>query len=136
PHARLAQLLRRRGPRARREPAPPSGRVVLRGARRLVSDRRVRARRAPGDRVARARPALVCCGPLLDSVLSIASRALVEACERLGLDAGELLSAAGLTREEVFDPDRRIEASRADSLWQAAYARAGDASLALSAAEA
>jgi AraC-like DNA-binding protein len=71
-----------------------------------------------------------------DTVLSIASRAVVEACEHLGLDGDELLTHAGLRRDEVFDPDARIAASRADALWQAAYVRSGDRDLALHAAEA
>lgn len=72
----------------------------------------------------------------MDTVLSIASRAVVEACAHLGLDTEALLAQAGLRKDDVFDPDRRIPAARADALWQAAYARAGDAHLALHAAEA
>jgi AraC-like DNA-binding protein len=80
--------------------------------------------------------ALVCCALVVDTVLSIASRAVVEACAHLGLDGEALLGEAGLRKDEVFDPDRRIPAARADALWQAAYARAGDPHLALHAAEA
>ncbi|MCZ7685529.1 MAG: AraC family transcriptional regulator [Sandaracinaceae bacterium] len=70
------------------------------------------------------------------TVLSVASRAVLEACERLGLDGAELLARAGLSREEIEDPDRRVEAERADALWRHAYERAGDPCLALHAAEA
>lgn len=73
---------------------------------------------------------------MADTVLSTASRAVVDACERLGLDVAAILNSAGLTRDALEDPDRRIPAARADALWSAAYARAGDPQLALHAAEA
>jgi AraC-like DNA-binding protein len=71
-----------------------------------------------------------------DTVLSVASRAVVDACRELGLDVDGLLREAGLRAEEIDDPDRRLPAARADALWAAAYARAGDPFLALRAAEA
>jgi AraC-like DNA-binding protein len=71
-----------------------------------------------------------------DTVLSVASRAILDAYERLGLDGEALLKAAGLTRDEVLDPDRRLPAAHADALFAAAYARADDPDLALHAAEA
>ena len=70
------------------------------------------------------------------SVLSVASRALVDACERLGLDTDAMLTAAGLSREEVLDPDARLPADKTDALWRQAYAAAGDPQLSLHAAAA
>lgn len=70
------------------------------------------------------------------AVLSVASRALLEACARLGHDPDALLEAAGLSRAEVFDPDARLPVAGADALWRAAWERSGDPCLALHAAEA
>lgn len=70
------------------------------------------------------------------TVLSVASRAVLDACERLGLDTDALLSASGLRRDAVMDPDARLPADRADALWRHAYAQASDPLLALHAAEA
>ncbi len=70
------------------------------------------------------------------TVLSVATRAVLTACERLGLEAEALLRAAALTREEVLDPDARIPFAKADALWRAAAARSSDPLLALHAAEA
>lgn len=72
----------------------------------------------------------------MDTVLSVATRAVLDACAKLGLDVDELLGAAGLTRAQVFDPDARLSARRVDAVWQAAHARANDPQLALHAAEA
>ncbi len=72
----------------------------------------------------------------MDTVLSVASRAVLEACERLGIDGDVLLRDAGLRREEVMEPDRRIDARKADALWRAASLRTDDEHLALHAAEA
>jgi AraC-like DNA-binding protein len=69
-------------------------------------------------------------------VLSVSSRALLDACERLGLDPEALLAEAGLSRDAIRDPDARLPADRTDALWQAAYSRAHDPALALHAAEA
>jgi AraC-like DNA-binding protein len=69
------------------------------------------------------------------TVLSVASRAVLDACARLGLDAEALLVAADLRREQVYDPDARLPADAADALWRHAYAAAGDPRLALHAAE-
>ena len=70
------------------------------------------------------------------TVLSVASRAVLDACGRLGLEAEALLGAAGLSRAEVYDPDARLPAEAADALWRHAYEAAGDPRLALHAAEA
>lgn len=70
------------------------------------------------------------------TVLSVASRAVLDACARLDLDPESLLAAAGLPRAQVYDPDARLPAEAADALWRHAYATAGDPCLALHAAEA
>ena len=68
-------------------------------------------------------------------VLAVASRAVLAAVEALGLDGDALLTEVGLERASLDDPDRRIPASAADGLWQAAMARSPDPNLALHAAE-
>jgi len=70
------------------------------------------------------------------TVLTVSSRALVDACDALGLDTDALLAAAALTRAEVADPDGRIPVDKMTALWREAHARAGDPDLALHAAEA
>ena len=42
------------------------------------------------------------------SVLSVSSRALVDACARLGLDTTQILAAANLDRATLENPDARI----------------------------
>jgi AraC-like DNA-binding protein len=66
----------------------------------------------------------------------VSSRALLDACEHLGLDPEALLAEAGLDKSIVRDPEARLPAASADALWHAAYARARDPALALHAAEA
>src|SRR5512140_3072343 len=70
------------------------------------------------------------------NVLPVATRALVEACERLGLDGRALLARAGLDRARLDAPDAGIPAELADAVWREALAASGDAALALRAAEA
>lgn len=70
------------------------------------------------------------------TVLPVATRALVDACGRLGLDTTVVLDRAGLTRRALDDPDARIPAEAADALWREARAATGDPALALHAAEA
>lgn len=70
------------------------------------------------------------------SVLAVSSRALLTACERLGISSDEVLRQAGLSREELEPPDRRLSREQASALWQAAYRVSGDPDLALHAAEA
>ncbi len=70
------------------------------------------------------------------TVLTVSSRALVDACAAMGLDTAALLAAAGLTRAEVSDPDGRIPVEKMTALWREASARAGDPDIALHAAEA
>lgn len=70
------------------------------------------------------------------TVLSVASRALVEAYIELGLDGDALIASCGLSREKIFDPDARISAQASDTLWQHAFIESGDPLLSLHAAEA
>jgi AraC-like DNA-binding protein len=69
-------------------------------------------------------------------VLTVSSRAMVEACERLGVDTGALLCAAGISRQTLEDPDARLEGSKVGALWTKAYELSGDPVLSLHAAEA
>jgi len=70
------------------------------------------------------------------TVLTVSSRAMLTACERLGLDTDALLRAAGIRREAIEDPDARLEAAAASALWTRAYELSGDRVLSLHAAEA
>lgn len=70
------------------------------------------------------------------TVLSVASRAVLEACERLGLDREAIATAAGVERTVIDDPDARISTSAADAIWRHAASLAGDPLMALHAAEA
>lgn len=72
-------------------------------------------------------------GPL---VLTVATRALADACERLGLDTAAVLARAGLERARLEAPDARIPAEQADAVWREALGASGDPALALRAAEA
>jgi AraC-like DNA-binding protein len=69
------------------------------------------------------------------TVLPVATRALVEACGRLGLDTDALLARAGLDRARLNDPDARLPAERADAVWREAHAASDDPALPLRAAE-
>jgi hypothetical protein len=68
-------------------------------------------------------------------VLSVSSRALLEACGRLGLDTRRILEAAKIEAATVQDPDARISIDRVNALWQTAYELSGDPNLALHAIE-
>ncbi len=68
------------------------------------------------------------------TVLSVATRAVLEACERLGLDGDALLASAKLERRDLADPDARIASEKADQLWAAAFAKSNDPLLSLNAA--
>ena len=70
------------------------------------------------------------------TVLTVSSRALVDACDRLGLDTAALLAAVGISRETLEDPDARLDGSQASALWAKAYELSGDPVLSLHAAEA
>jgi AraC-like DNA-binding protein len=54
------------------------------------------------------------------TVMSGAARALVMDLEARGVNAAPLLAKAGLTREDVFDPDHRLPAGVTEQLWLAA----------------
>ncbi len=69
------------------------------------------------------------------SVLSVSSRALLDACARLGLDTGQILQAARLDPVTLQDPDARIPIEQVDALWQKAYELSNDPNLALHAIE-
>ena len=69
------------------------------------------------------------------TVLPVATRALADACARLGLDAGGLLARAGVDRSRLDDPDARIDAALADAVWREAALASGDPALSLHAAE-
>jgi len=70
------------------------------------------------------------------SVLTVSSRALVEACRRLGVDTDALLREAGIPARTLEDPDARLESAKVSALWARAYERTGDPVLSLHAAEA
>ena len=70
------------------------------------------------------------------SVLTVSSRALLEACARLGVDGDALLRAAGIRREVLDNPDARLPAAQVGALWREAYELSGDPLLSLHAAEA
>ena len=69
------------------------------------------------------------------TVLTVSSRALVTACERLGIDTDALLRAGGVTRTVIDDPDARLEAAQVSALWTKAYELSRDPVLSLHAAE-
>lgn len=65
------------------------------------------------------------------TVATTSSRALLAACERLGLDVAGLLATAGLTAAQVNDPDGRLPGAAVAALWAAALQRSGDPGLGL-----
>ncbi len=69
------------------------------------------------------------------SVLSVSSRALLDACARLGLDTGQILRSAEVDPAALQDPDARLSVEQADALWQKAYELSNDPNLALHAIE-
>ena len=69
------------------------------------------------------------------TVLSVSSRAMLDACARLGLDTSAILQTAGLDRATIDDPDARIPIEQAGALWRTAYELSGDPDLALHAIE-
>ena len=44
------------------------------------------------------------------TVLTVSSRAMLAACERMGIDTGALLRTVGISRQTLEDPDARLEA--------------------------
>ena len=69
------------------------------------------------------------------SVLSVSSRALLDACARLGLDTERILRASGVDARTVQDPDARIPIEQVEALWRNAYEVSDDPHLALHAIE-
>jgi AraC-like DNA-binding protein len=69
------------------------------------------------------------------SVLSVSSRALLDACTRLGLDTAQILAAARVDAATIADPDARIPIEQAEALWRTAYDVSNDPNLALHAIE-
>ena len=69
------------------------------------------------------------------SVLSVSSRALLDACARLGLDTGQILRAAKLDPITLQNPDVRIPVEQVEALWKKAYELSNDPNLALHAIE-
>jgi AraC-like DNA-binding protein len=74
--------------------------------------------------------------PREGTVLTVSSRALVGACERLGIDTEALLRSVGIRRQTLEDPDARLQNREAGALWAKAYELSGDPVLSLHAAEA
>jgi AraC-like DNA-binding protein len=74
--------------------------------------------------------------PREGTVLAVSSRALVAACERLGVDTDTLLRTVGIRRETLEDPDARLQNREAGALWAKAYELSGDPVLSLHVAEA
>jgi AraC-like DNA-binding protein len=73
--------------------------------------------------------------PVDASVLSVSSRAMIDACARLGLDTAQILQAARLDAATLQDPDARIPLQQVDALWRKAYELSNDPDLALHAIE-
>jgi len=69
------------------------------------------------------------------TVLSVSSRAMLDACARLGLDTSEIVDAARIDRATLDDPDARIPIEQSAAIWQKAYELSGDPNLALHAIE-
>ncbi len=70
------------------------------------------------------------------SVMTVSSRALVAACERLGVDTETLLQSVGIQRQTLDDPDARLPNRDVGALWAKAYELSGDPVLSLHIAEA
>jgi len=65
----------------------------------------------------------------------VSSRALLDACARLGLNTDEILASAGVDRAALQDPDGRIPTEQVEALWRKAYELSKDPDLALHAIE-
>lgn len=65
------------------------------------------------------------------TVATTSSRALLAACDQLGLTSEGLLSAAGLTAAQVDDPDGRLPVEAVSALWHAALVQSRDPGLGL-----
>lgn len=69
------------------------------------------------------------------TVLTVSSRALVAACDRLGVDTAALLKATRVDRRTLDDPDARLPGQLVSALWQKTYEMTRDPVLSLHAAE-
>ena len=69
------------------------------------------------------------------TVLSVSSRAMIQACAKLGLDTERILPTARIDRATIDDPDARITLEQSATVWQKAYELSGDPNLALHAIE-
>ena len=69
-------------------------------------------------------------------VLTVSSRALLDACARMGIDTTAILDAVGVDRSVIDDPDGHLRSDQVRELWRRAYQASGDPDLALHAAEA
>jgi hypothetical protein len=65
----------------------------------------------------------------------VSSRALLDACARLGLNTTQILQAANVDPATLANPDARIPIEQVDELWRKAYQLARDPDLALHAIE-
>jgi AraC-like DNA-binding protein len=70
------------------------------------------------------------------TVLPVATRALLDACEVLGFPAAQVLARAGLEPQLLADVDGRIPAAHASAVWAAIESLAVDPCLGIRAAEA
>lgn len=68
------------------------------------------------------------------SVSTVSCRALLTACEHLGLDADALVRGAGLDRARLDDPDGRLSPLDVMALWEHAERASGDPHIALAVA--
>ena len=70
------------------------------------------------------------------TVLTVTSRALIAACERLGVDTAAMLRSVGIERQTLENPDARLQNRAVGALWAKAYELSGDPVLSLHVAEA
>jgi len=74
--------------------------------------------------------------PREGTVLTVSSRALIAACDHLGLDTETLLRSVRIPREKLEDPDARLQNREVGALWAKAYELSRDPVLSLHVAEA
>ncbi|MEM7137929.1 MAG: AraC family transcriptional regulator [Myxococcota bacterium] len=72
---------------------------------------------------------------MADTVLVTSTRALLLACDELGLDTDSMLQAVGIARALIHDPDARLPIEQARACWEKAYELSEDPDLSLHAAE-
>jgi AraC-like DNA-binding protein len=68
---------------------------------------------------------------MLPTASTTSSRAMVAACEAMGIDSKELFERAGVARAQIDDPDGRIPLQTVAALWEAAIALTRDPGLGL-----